>query len=198
MPSIPISSLTTTGAAGKLGATDTIATAFSGQFDASTVCSDWTSGSTAVQSAIGSVVIVQASGAGDDLLSFTKAPATCDTFNFGITDLGSSGYYSPPKDGAALTFPDSTVSYDGTSHVLQVTLGTPAGQLHLYDQLKRAVLIRQKKFSRTCIRIGRRGSVWCDGGPGPQKHPDGGFRGSGEVMGGTSPLPHPRFRDPPV
>ena len=126
VPSTSISSLTTTGTAGKLGAGDTITTAFSGQLDASTVCSDWTSGSPAVQSAAGSVVTVAASGAGDDLLSFAKAPATCGTFNFGTIDLGSSGYYSPPEDGAALTFPDSTVSYDGTSHVLQITLGTPS------------------------------------------------------------------------
>jgi hypothetical protein len=126
VPSTTISSLTTTGTAGKLGAGDTITAAFSGQLDASTVCSGWTSGSTAVQSAAGSVVTVQASGAGDDLLSYTKAPATCGIFNFGTIDLGSSEYYSPPKDGAALTFPDSTVSYDGTSHVLQVTLGSPS------------------------------------------------------------------------
>ncbi len=124
VPSTAISSLTTTGTAAKLSAGDTITTTFSGQLDASTVCSGWTNGAAAAQSATGSVVTVEATGTGDDQLSFTKAPATCGIFNFGTIDLGSGGYYTPPKDGAALTFSDSTVSYDGTSHALQVTLGT--------------------------------------------------------------------------
>ena len=117
------------GTVGKLDANDTIALTFSGQINASTVCSAWTNGLTTTQStSAGSVVTITNSGSGDNILSFTTAPTACGTFNVGSIDLGSSSYVtSSGNSHKSVTFTNSTISYNGTSHLLTITLGTAGG-----------------------------------------------------------------------
>jgi trimeric autotransporter adhesin len=118
------------GTAGKLNAGDTITITFSGQIDASKVCSGWTNGSTGTQSTSnGSTITVNNTASnGDDVLSFSRNPFACGTFNFGSIDLGSSQYVtSPGNSHQAVTFSNSTISYNGTTHTLQITLGSMGG-----------------------------------------------------------------------
>jgi hypothetical protein len=115
--------------AGETEANDTITITFSGQIDASKVCSAWTKGSTGTQSAsTGSVVTVSNTGSGDNILNFTTAPTACGTFRFGSIDLGSSQYVtSSGGSHKPLTFGNSTISYNGTTRTLQIMLGSTVG-----------------------------------------------------------------------
>ena len=67
---------------------------------------------------------------GSGLLKFASGPTSCGTFRFGTINLGTSGYYTPPSDGSYLTFSNSAVSYNGTTHTLQITLGTAGTSGH--------------------------------------------------------------------
>jgi hypothetical protein len=132
-PTVSVSSLVTAngsgGTVGKMDQNDTITLTFSGQINASTVCSAWTNGSSSTQSAsTGSVVTVNNTGTGNsDILTFSSAPTACGTFNFGSIDLGSSAYVtSPGNSHKATTFSGSTIAYNGTTHTLTITLGTVA------------------------------------------------------------------------
>jgi hypothetical protein len=124
-----ISSLVTANAAGntatEIESGDTITITFSAQIDAKDVCSSWTNGLTTTQSAsTGSVVTVTpGSGDSDNVLSFTTPPSACTTFNFGSIDLGTNHYVT----GGSLTFTSSTISYNGNTDTLQITLGTSGG-----------------------------------------------------------------------
>jgi len=116
-----VSSLVTadgSGTAGKLGPGDTVTVTFTGPIDPSTVCSAWTNSVTPTASA-GSVVTVNGSG----FLQFASGPTACGTFRFGILNLETNGYYTPPSDGSKLTFTGSTIAYDGTARTLKITLG---------------------------------------------------------------------------
>jgi len=113
------------GTAGEIDANDTITVGFSGQIDASKVCSAWTNASTGTQTASSAVVTVTDPGSGDDVLRFTTAPTGCSTFHFGHIDLGSDGYVLPDDQGGeSAAFSDSAISYNGTTNTLQITLGT--------------------------------------------------------------------------
>ena len=116
------------GTVGKIDAGDTITITFSGQIDASKVCSAWTNGSASTQSAsVGSVVSVSNSGTGgEDFLSFANAPTACGAFNFGSIDLGSTQYVTG-SGHKSVTFSNSTISYNGTTHTLVITLGSIGG-----------------------------------------------------------------------
>lgn len=118
-----------TGTAGKIDSGDTITITFSGQIDASRVCSAWTDNLTTTQTALGSTVSVNNTGTGnDDVLTFSHNPTGCTSFNFGSIDLGSTQYVtSPGGSHQAVTFSNSTISYNGTTHTLQITLGTLGG-----------------------------------------------------------------------
>ncbi len=132
--SVSVSNLVTAngsgGTVGQVDQNDTISITFSGQINANTVCSAWTNGSTTAQSAsTGSVVTVNNTGSGNsDVLTVSTKPTACGTFNFGSLDLGSSAYVtSPGGSHKAVTFTGSTIAYNGTTHVLTITLGSVGG-----------------------------------------------------------------------
>jgi len=127
---VSITSLTTAnvrgGTAGKIEAGDTITVTFSGQIDASTVCSGWTNGSSGAQMSGATVSLSSISGTNpNDLLTLLANPSGCTSFNFGSIDLGAA-YYAPPGNSQGnsdiLTFSNSSISYDGTAHKLLITL----------------------------------------------------------------------------
>ena len=131
-----ISSLTTTNASGGtpglLDSGDTINIAFTGQINATSVCSAWTNGSSGVQTASAGSLITVTNPGTDNILSFTTPPSTCGNFNLGSFDLGSSGYVT--SNGSThypATFANSTIAYDGTAHILTITLGTLGGSATL-------------------------------------------------------------------
>jgi hypothetical protein len=114
------------GTPGEIDPNDIITITFTGQIDASKVCSAWTNGSTGTQSASTGSTVAVTPGAGtngDDLLTFSSGPTACTTFNFGSIDLGSTQYVTAHK----LNFSNSTISYSGTTHTLQITLGSIGG-----------------------------------------------------------------------
>ncbi len=123
-----ISSLVTAngtgGTAGKIDASDTITIGFTGQIDASKVCSAWTNNNSGTQSNSSAVVTVANSGSGhEDIL--TIGDSACSTFSFGSIDLGGNQYVKAQGNTAAsATFSGSTIAYSGTTHKLQITLGT--------------------------------------------------------------------------
>jgi hypothetical protein len=53
----------------------------------------------------------------------------CPTFNFGSIDMGSKNYVtSGGSSDKSIDFTGSTVSYNATTHVITLTLGTEGGQ----------------------------------------------------------------------
>jgi hypothetical protein len=122
-----ISSLVTAngtgGTVGQIDANDTITIGFTGQIDASKVCSAWTNNNSGTQSNSSAVVTVANSGSGHgDIL--TMMDSACSTFNLGSIDLGSNQYVKAQGNTAAsATFSGSTIAYNGTTHKLQITLG---------------------------------------------------------------------------
>ena len=123
-----ISSLATAngngGTVGKIDANDTITIGFNGQIDASKVCSGWTNNSSGTQSNSSAVVTVANNGVTGHEDILTIQDSACSTFNFGSIDLGSNQYVKNGGSPASAVFSGSTIAYNGTTHKLQITLGT--------------------------------------------------------------------------
>ncbi len=125
-PQLRPSSLALTNGAGltrgRMETGDRMAIRYSGTLKAATMCSDWTSDTTAYTIADGTITL-QGRGAptGNDMITVSTATSCGGTFNLGYVDLGTTR--ASGRTSTVYTW-NATIAWDPATGTLTVTIGT--------------------------------------------------------------------------
>ena len=108
---------------GRIESGDSLSVTFSGALNTSTLCSAWTTGTSFTTTAS-----VHVSSATPNVVTIDGwNSSSCGTGNFGTIDMGSGAYVtSPGGSNKSLNFTGSVVTYDATSRVFKIVLGSQA------------------------------------------------------------------------